>query len=135
AGVVAEARRVRDGAEQAVQGAAGGGQRRQQPVLDALGGQLLRGAAQALGHALGGAAGGRGQGDTRRRLSGGRGACAEQHQQPGDRGGLAGTGTAGHQQQAVEQGDRGGTRLVVATAGRLREQAREQRRQRIDAVG
>ena len=103
-GVVAEARAVGNGAEQAMQGGAGGGQRVDEAGVDALRGQRLQCGAHAFGHALGGAAGGRGEGDARRgavvlsRLRG------EQHQQAGDGGGLAGAGAAGDQQEVVAEG-------------------------------
>ncbi|MNN04118.1 hypothetical protein D3C81_1168350 [compost metagenome] len=103
-GVMAEARRIGNHAEQAMQGGAGARQLVAQCGVDAGGGQLLHGITQAFGHALGGAAGGRGQGDARCGFTFGLRLRGEQHQQAGDGGGLAGTGAAGDQQQVVAQG-------------------------------
>src|SRR5690606_16906426 len=82
-GVVAEAGAVGEGAEQAVQGSAGGGQVGAQGRVDAGLHQRLHGAAHALGHALGGAAGGGGQGDARRGGAGLQRLGHQQHQHAG----------------------------------------------------
>ena len=132
--VVAEVRAVAHRAEQAMQGLGLVGHGRQQVRIHRAGfGQQRACAAQALGHAVGGAAGGRGQGDARRIHTGGPGLGDAQQQQAGDGGGLAGARAAGHQQQGPAQGQGGRTRLLVLL--RLREQDREQRRDRIDAGG
>jgi hypothetical protein len=75
-GVVAEARRIRDHAEQAMQGGAGTGQCRAQRRVHAVLLQALHGQPQALGHAFGGAPGGRGQRHLGQRLAGVPGLCA-----------------------------------------------------------
>ncbi|KAG0733012.1 hypothetical protein G6F23_013756 [Rhizopus arrhizus] len=124
-----------------MQGGAGAGQCRAQRRVQPLFLQALHGDAQALGHALGGATGGRGQRDLGRRLAGLPGLCGQQQQQARDGGGLAGTGAACDQRQRMSQGHAGRARLVIFAAGRLREQMREQwcqrchvrRRQRMPA--
>src|SRR5690606_22887580 len=94
-GVVAHARGVGDGAEQAMQGGAGGGQGFEQGRVDAGGGERLQGSADAGGHAFGGAAGGGGERDPRGGPAGLRGLGDEEDEQAGDGGGLAGAGAAG----------------------------------------
>ncbi|UWX04027.1 hypothetical protein H1235_00335 [Pseudoxanthomonas sp. NC8] len=83
-------------------------------------------ATQALGHALGGTAGGRGQRDPRRGGAGLRGGGDAQDQHARDGGGLAGAGAAGDQQQRATQGECGGTGLAVVRGGG-RKQLLEQR--------
>ena len=90
--------------------------RGEQLGIDAERGHLRGGAAQAFGHAFGGAAGGRGQRDARRRVAGPGGLRDAQHQQARDGGGLAGAGAAGDQQQRATQGECGGAGLAVAGA-------------------
>ena len=124
-GVVAEARRVRNGAEQAMQGAGLRGQGIQPRGLDAVRGHLRNRATQAVRHAVGGAAGGRGEGDAQCRLL----RCVRLRDAHGEQlrngGGLAGAGAAGDQQQRATQGECGGAGLVVAFM-RSRKQRREQ---------
>jgi hypothetical protein len=55
-----------------------------------------------------------------------------QGEHPGNRGGLAGAGTTGDQQQRAAQGECGRAGLVITIDG-IREQRREQRRDRFDA--
>ena len=128
-GVMAETWRVRDHPKQAVQRAGIGGQGRKQPGVDALRRHLCGGAVQAFGHAVGGTTGGCGQGHARRRAAGLQCLCDAQHQQARDRGGLAGAGAAGDEQQCTPQCKRGGAGLAVVVAG-VGEQAGEQRRER-----
>src|SRR5690606_793016 len=125
-GVVPERWGVGGGAEQPVQGGAGGGEVGAHGLVHAQGGQGLHGVAHAFGHALGGAAGGRGQGDARRRGAGLAGLGGQQHQHAGDGGGLAGAGAAGDQQQAVPERGGGGARLHVLAAGGIGEEPGEQ---------
>src|SRR5690606_1932541 len=128
-GVVAEAGAVGDGAEQAVQGGAGGGQVGAQGRVDAGIHQRLHGVAHALGHALGGAAGGGGQGDARRGGAGLQRLGHQQHQHAGDGGGLAGAGAAGDQQQVVVQRRGGRLGLQVFAGGGFGEEFGEEVRQ------
>ena len=130
-GVVAEARTVGNRAEQAVQRGAGSGQCGEQRGIDVGCRERLHGLAHALGHALGGAAGGRGEGDTRCGAPGVQRLRGEQDEQTGDRRGLAGAGSAGHQDEAVAERDGGGAGLQVVAAAGIGKQLREQRRQRI----
>ena len=131
-GVVAEVGAAGHRAEQAVQGLGLVGHGRQQcRVHAAVLTQPRARAAQTFGHAVGGAAGGRGQGDAWRLNTGSPGLGDAQQQQAGDGGGLAGARAAGHQQQRTTQGQRGRTRLLVLAC--LREQPREQRRDGLDA--
>ena len=128
-GVMAETWRVRDHPEQAVQRAGIGGQGRKQPGIDALRRHLRGGTVQAFGHAIGGTTGGCGQGHARRRAAGLQRLGDAQHQQARDRGGLAGAGATGDEQQCTPQCKRGGAGLAVVVAS-VGEQAGEQRRER-----
>src|SRR3546814_8193022 len=101
-GVVPEPGAVGDGAEQAVQGGAGGGQVVEQGLVDAEGGECLDGGADAFGHAFGGAAGGGGQGDARGRVAGLPCLGDQEDQHAGDGGGLAGAGAAGDEERSEE---------------------------------
>ncbi|MNV09444.1 hypothetical protein D3C71_999340 [compost metagenome] len=130
--MMAEARRIRDHPEQAMQGSAGARHRIAQGRRDADQPQPLHGQAQALGHAFGGTAGRRGQRDPWQclvrlhRLHRLRG---QQYQQPRDGGGLAGAGAAGHQHQRMAQRDGRSAGLVIDPIAGLREQLAEQRGQ------
>ncbi len=116
-GIVAKARAVRNGAEQAVQCARRVRQRLAQRGIDAVDiGKPCRRGAQAFGHALGGAAGRGGQRDPRHRRSGCLRLGEQQQQHARDGGGLAGAGAAGHQQQRPQQRQRRRARLAVAIA-------------------
>ena len=128
-GVVAEAGAVGEGAEQAVQGGAGGGQVGAQGGVDAGFGQRAYGVAHAFGHALGGAAGGGGQGDARGGGGGLQRLGDQQHQHAGDGGGLAGAGAAGDQQQVVVQRRGGGLGLQVFATGVFGEEPEEELRE------
>jgi hypothetical protein len=96
-----------------VERGAGGGEVVEERLVDAEGGKCLDGGTDAFGHAFGGAAGGRGQGDARRRVAGLPCLGDEEHQHAGDGGGLAGAGAAGDEEQGVVEGGLGGLGLVV----------------------
>ncbi len=112
-----------------MQGGAGARHRIAQRRRDTDQAQPLHGQAQALGHALGGAAGGGSQCHPRQGLVSLHRLCGEEHQQPRDGGGLAGTGAAGHQHQRMAQGDGRGAGLMIDPVAGLREQLTEQRGQ------
>ena len=97
----------------------GAGLRRQRIERCGIDGQschLRDGTTQAVRHAIRGAAGGRGQRDAWRWAIRMQRLRDAQHQQARDRGGLAGAGATGDQQQGAAQGERGGMGLVVAIA-------------------
>src|SRR3546814_1065998 len=119
-GVVPEPGAVGDGAEQAVQGGAGGGQVVEQGLVDAEGGECLDGGADAFGHAFGGAAGGGGQGDARGRVAGLPCLGDQEDQHAGDGGGLAGAGAAGGEEEGVVEGGLGGLGLGGVVGGSKR---------------
>src|SRR3546814_12042658 len=135
---------VGDGAEQAVQGGAGGGQVVEQGLVDAEGGECLDGGADAFGHAFGGPAGGGGQGDARGRVAGLPCLGDQEDQHAGDGGGLAGVGATGDEEEGVVAGGvgglgvgglLGGSKIRVTIKGALIQIGRPSGRERVCQKG